>query len=61
MSPLQHFGSVTLIVFFMIFFPITVTVAMYSIEKAEKMKNLSVTVIELNFGNFFDKCHGRDS
>ena len=46
---------------FMIFFPITVTEAVYSVEKAQKMKNLSVTVIALNFLIFFDKCHGRDT
>jgi len=35
--------------FFMMFFSITVTVAMYSLEKVQKMKNLSVTDIALNF------------
>jgi len=35
--------------FFMMIFAITVTVTMYSLEKAQKMKIQSVTVIALNF------------
>ncbi len=42
-------------------FPITNTVAVYSLEKTQKMKNLSVTDIALKFLIFYDKCHGRDS
>ncbi len=36
-------------------------VAVYSLENAQKVKNLSMTVIALKFLIFFDKCHGRDS
>jgi len=49
MSPLQNFETVTVILFFMMIFAITVTVTMYFLEKAQKMKKLSVTVIALNF------------
>ncbi len=46
---IQNIETVTVIFYFMIFFPITFTEAVYSLEKAEKMKNLSVIVIELKF------------
>jgi len=46
---------------FQIFFPITVAVAVYSLEKAQKVKISSATDIELYFLIFFDNCHGCDS
>jgi hypothetical protein len=49
MSTLQPFETMTVMLFFMMIFPITVTVAMYSLEKVQEMKKVSVTVFALKF------------
>ena len=46
---LENFETVTVMLFFMMFISITVMVAVYSIEKVQKMKILSVTDIALKF------------